>query len=68
MHENLKKWFNPNKSNVIVFGTLLFKTVEFNQIKQDKIEYVDKIKILGFKFNAKNVLMKMNILSFVSQK
>ncbi len=52
--ENWKIRFNPKKSNVVVFGTPLFKKVDF-KLNRDKIEYTDNIKILGYQFNAKRI-------------
>jgi hypothetical protein len=51
------KWkikFNPKKSNVIVFGAPIFKNYKFI-LNTDKIEYKNKIKILGYEFNSKSI-------------
>jgi hypothetical protein len=51
------KWkmkFNPKKSNAIVFGNPLFKRTSFF-IDNDKIDFKDKVKILGYEFNSKNI-------------
>jgi hypothetical protein len=42
--ENWKIRLNPKKSNMVVFGTFLFKKVDF-KLNRDKIEYTDNIKI-----------------------
>jgi hypothetical protein len=46
--------FNPKKSNAIVFGNPLFKRTSFF-IDNDKIDFKDKVKILGYEFNSKNI-------------
>ena len=56
-NEFAEKWkikFNPQKSNVIVFGNPLFKKATF-KLKNEIIEYKDKLKILGYEFNSKNL-------------
>ena len=48
-----KKKFNLKKSNAIIFGNPLFKRTSFF-INNDKKDFKDKVKMLGYEFNSKN--------------
>ena len=56
-NEFAEKWrikFNSNKSNAIVFGKPVIKNVNF-YLKDEEIMFKEKLKILGLKFNSKNI-------------
>jgi hypothetical protein len=46
--------FNSNKSNAIVFGKPVIKNVHF-YLKNEEIMFKEKLKILGYEFNSKNI-------------
>jgi hypothetical protein len=53
--------FNSNKSNAIVFGKPVIKNVHF-YLKNEEIMFKEKLKILGYEFNSKNINEMITLL------